>query len=191
MPSKQSTIGDRYLAGGDAELATSVYPSSFGLFRRKWCLPRSSRSRFSPGASVAPRTSCSAALPGGAGDQPPSLMMPRTVHSPIAAPSPHRRWPGRTHAPVAVSRRAFGRLDDRLRAQRSFGLASGPGVPGVFVAALGHSHHGQDLAEPVFNPQRLLYRRLLLVRRRLWVSALVFISISRSPGARRARAAPS
>jgi hypothetical protein len=55
MPPEQSTIGDRHaLPAGMRSSVTSVIQSSFGLFARKWCLPRSSRSRLSGASEISP-----------------------------------------------------------------------------------------------------------------------------------------
>ena len=66
------------------------------------------------------------------------------------------------HAPAAAGSAAGpGRLDHGLAGVRvPLGPALGLGAPRVPVAALGHAHHGQDLAEPAFSPQRLRHRRV-------------------------------
>ena len=47
-------------------------------------------------------------------------------------------------------------------------------VPRVLVAALGHAHRRQDLAELILVPQRRRHRRLLRVGQQLRVGARVF-----------------
>ena len=55
MPSKQSTIGERYtLPAGMRNSVTSVIHSSLGLSARKWRFPFSSRSRFGGASDISP-----------------------------------------------------------------------------------------------------------------------------------------
>ena len=54
------------------------------------------------------------------------------------------------------------------------GLAFCLGVHRVFVAALGHAHDGQELAELILGPQRRHHRRLLRVGQQVRVGARVF-----------------
>ena len=53
-------------------------------------------------------------------------------------------------------------------------LAPGPRAPRAPVAALGHAHRRQDLAELILVPRRRSRRRLLRVGRQLRVGARVF-----------------
>ena len=54
------------------------------------------------------------------------------------------------------------------------GLAFELHVPRVLVAALGHAHHGEQLAELILGPQRRHHRRLLRVGQAVRVGARVF-----------------
>lgn len=55
MPSRQSAIGERCaLPAGMRNSAASVIQSSFGLFARKRCLPRSSRKRLVGASEISP-----------------------------------------------------------------------------------------------------------------------------------------
>lgn len=165
------------LAGGDAELGRVGYPELVRLVRAE-AVPapvvaqevgRRLRDLALVGA-VAPL------LPGGAGER---ALVP---HDAADRPLAYRRAVPRigvdlgVHAPVAVCAAAGpGRLDHGLAGGRvPLGLVLGLGASRVLAAALGRARHGQDLAEPVFSPQRLHHRRLLLVRRQLRVGAPVF-----------------
>lgn len=166
-----------HLAGGDAELGHVGDPQLVGLVRAEVVpAPLVEQEVGRRLRDLALVRAVPALLPGGAGDQ--ALVPHDVADRPLADRCAVLRVGVdlRVYAPVAVGAAAgLERLDDRLpRCGVLFGLASGLGVPGVFVAALGHARHGQDLTELVFSPQRLHHRRLLLVRQQLWVGALVF-----------------
>ena len=166
------------LAGGDAELGHVGDPQLVGLASMEVVpAPLVAQQVLGRLGNLALVRAAAALLPGGAGDQ--ALVPHDVANRPLA----DRRAVPRigvdlgVHAPVAVCAAAgLERLDQGLPGCGVlFVLAFDLGVPGVLVAALGHAHHGQDLAEPVFSPQRLHHRRLLLVRQQLWVGALVFL----------------
>lgn len=165
------------LAGGDAELGHVGDPQLVGLVGMEAVpAPLVAQQVLGRLGDLAPVGAVAPLLPGGAGDQ---ALVPHDVAD---RPLAYRRAVPRigaglgVHAPVAVCAAAGPeRLDHGLAGGRvPLGLALGLGAPRVLVAALGHARHGQDLAELVFSPQRLHHRRLLLVRRQLWVGALVF-----------------
>ena len=117
-----------------------------------------------------------ALLLGGPRDQ--VLLLHDAAHGPLADRLAvlHVGVDPRVYAPVAVGAAAgLERLDHGLAGGRVLlGLAPGLGAPRVLVAALGHAHHGQDLAEFPPGPKRRHHRRLLRVGQQPRFGARVF-----------------